>query len=259
MDEQHETERRAMAQALQEAVIDQIQLLIAQANIYDQTLQNSEARMAVSVLASLARQVLRQALDLQDNLRPAVLDSLGLEPALEAFAGQVLRTHGVKLSVAVERCTIPQHIELALYRTVQELVDHAVRRANARTVMIQLRKYGDTLTCTIDEDGTYHETQFNTQRTITQTGGIFTTSRSRYGGVQITVQFQVITPEDITEREMDVLRCLVEGMTNKEIALRLEISPRTVKFHLDNLYSKLNVSTRTEAAVYALNHGWIRR
>jgi len=52
-----------------------------------------------------------------------------------------------------------------------------------------------------------------------------------------------------------VIRLLSQGLTNKEIAYQLDIKPRTIKFHLDNIYSKLNVSTRTEAAIYALQHG----
>ena len=59
-------------------------------------------------------------------------------------------------------------------------------------------------------------------------------------------------------RQMDVIQLLGEGLTNKEMALTLDIRPRTVKFHLDNIYSKLGVNTRTEAAIYALRHGWTR-
>ena len=51
-----------------------------------------------------------------------------------------------------------------------------------------------------------------------------------------------------------MLQLLAEGMSNKEIAQALVITPRTVNFHLDNIYSKLGVSSRTEAAIYALRH-----
>ena len=58
-------------------------------------------------------------------------------------------------------------------------------------------------------------------------------------------------PRQLTEREESVLALLAEGATNAEIARRLRVSENTVKFHLQNLYTKLNVGNRTEAvAVY---------
>jgi DNA-binding NarL/FixJ family response regulator len=60
----------------------------------------------------------------------------------------------------------------------------------------------------------------------------------------------------LTQREKQVLALLVEGLSNKEIAQALGISARTVNFHLENVYGKLGVSSRTEAAVRALRQGW---
>jgi two-component system, NarL family, response regulator LiaR len=59
---------------------------------------------------------------------------------------------------------------------------------------------------------------------------------------------------DLTDREREVLALLVEGLTNPEIAQRLVVKNSTVKFHLGNLYSKLGISTRTEAVALALKH-----
>lgn len=65
---------------------------------------------------------------------------------------------------------------------------------------------------------------------------------------------QETTAETLTDREMDVLSLLAKGMTNKEIAQRLFLSVRTVEAHLQNIYGKLNVSSRTEAALWAVQH-----
>lgn len=54
----------------------------------------------------------------------------------------------------------------------------------------------------------------------------------------------------LTPREMEVLALVAEGLTNAQIAQRLVVSQETVKFHLRNIYQKLGVSTRTEAAAY---------
>ncbi|HEU0165258.1 MAG TPA: LuxR C-terminal-related transcriptional regulator [Thermomicrobiales bacterium] len=59
---------------------------------------------------------------------------------------------------------------------------------------------------------------------------------------------------DLTPRERDVLRLVSQGLGNREIAAELFISPRTVNFHLTNLFTKLSVDSRTAAAAYAIRH-----
>lgn len=61
----------------------------------------------------------------------------------------------------------------------------------------------------------------------------------------------------LAERQMDVLKALAEGLTNKEIARRLGIAEITVKVHLQSIYRKLGVSNRTEALAAALNRGLV--
>jgi DNA-binding NarL/FixJ family response regulator len=59
----------------------------------------------------------------------------------------------------------------------------------------------------------------------------------------------------LTERELAVLRALAEGQSNKEIARSLWLAEQTVKFHLTNIYRKLEVRSRTEAVHWAYSHG----
>jgi DNA-binding NarL/FixJ family response regulator len=61
----------------------------------------------------------------------------------------------------------------------------------------------------------------------------------------------------ISESELRVLRSLAQGMSNKQIAGKLFITEQTVKFHLTNIYRKLQVSNRTEATRYAYQHGLV--
>lgn len=64
--------------------------------------------------------------------------------------------------------------------------------------------------------------------------------------------------QPLSAREMEVLTHIVEGKSNKEIALALGISPQTVKNHVTALLRKLSVDDRTQAALYALRRGWVR-
>jgi NarL family two-component system response regulator LiaR len=63
--------------------------------------------------------------------------------------------------------------------------------------------------------------------------------------------------EVLTEREMEVLRLVTKGLSNKDIADGLSLSIRTVQGHLANIFNKLRVSSRTEAVVHALKEGWV--
>ena len=63
--------------------------------------------------------------------------------------------------------------------------------------------------------------------------------------------------EVLTEREMEVLKMVTRGSSNKDIAEALCLSVRTVQGHLANIFNKLRVSSRTEAVVHALKEGWV--
>jgi DNA-binding NarL/FixJ family response regulator len=67
------------------------------------------------------------------------------------------------------------------------------------------------------------------------------------------------TPEALTERELDVLQYITQGLGNKEIATALNISQNTVKTHVRRILGKLNLPSRTAAATYAMQNGIVLR
>jgi len=62
---------------------------------------------------------------------------------------------------------------------------------------------------------------------------------------------------DLTKREIEVLKLLAEGLFNKEIAYKLSISEKTVKNHVSNIFRKIEVFDRTQAAVYAIKNNLV--
>lgn len=86
------------------------------------------------------------------------------------------------------------------------------------------------------------------------------------GQVQLTPQaaarlMQVVSapdsPEELTERETEVLRLLAQGQANKQIAHALHIAEKTVKVHVSNILGKLGVQSRTQATLYAIRIGLV--
>ncbi len=63
--------------------------------------------------------------------------------------------------------------------------------------------------------------------------------------------------EVLTKREIEVLKLLAEGLFNKEIAYNLSISEKTVKNHVSNIFRKIGVADRTQAAVYAIRNNFV--
>ena len=64
--------------------------------------------------------------------------------------------------------------------------------------------------------------------------------------------------QPLSTREVDVLKLLSQGFSNKEIALHLGISQQTVKNHVTSIFHKLGVEDRTQAVLYAVKRGWVR-
>jgi DNA-binding NarL/FixJ family response regulator len=75
----------------------------------------------------------------------------------------------------------------------------------------------------------------------------------RAGGQRVRRRAEL--PGGLTKREAAVLVALARGRSNPQIAEELSISRKTVSSHLEHIYTKLSVSTRTEAALFAMRHG----
>ena len=62
-------------------------------------------------------------------------------------------------------------------------------------------------------------------------------------------------PAGLTERELEILRCIATGATIKQAAQRLHVSPKTVDAHVQHIYAKVGCTTRAGAAVFAMQQG----
>ena len=77
-------------------------------------------------------------------------------------------------------------------------------------------------------------------------------------GQQTPVRRRPARPAGLTEREAEVLTLIAQGCSNAEVAQRLFISRRTAEHHAQHIYTKIGVSTRAGAALFAVQHGLVR-
>jgi NarL family two-component system response regulator LiaR len=74
---------------------------------------------------------------------------------------------------------------------------------------------------------------------------------------KVAQETQKPVPDELTEREVEVLRLIGQGLNNRQIAQELVISQKTVKTHVGNILGKLQLADRTQAAIYALKKGLV--
>lgn len=111
-------------------------------------------------IESLLQQTESQLRTLTQELRPTELDNLGLVPALEFLAAKVTRRTGLRVYVAGDTgARLPDAVETALYRIVQEAVNNAVKHANANCVRIELKRSPSKVACRVRDDGSGFDTR----------------------------------------------------------------------------------------------------
>ena len=180
-----------------------------------------------------------------------------------AFATDVERIQGwqIKLNFARLPQRLAYNIEFVLFRTVQTLVDYAANHARAAHFEVAAELKNHRLHLRYLDDGNWSRSQLSVlsalDETLKESGGHLKGHLTEDQALSVAVEIGVDLDISLTPREREVMQQLAAGLTNKQIASQLNLSVRTVNFHLDNVYSKLNVNTRTEAVLIAIQRGWI--
>jgi DNA-binding CsgD family transcriptional regulator len=260
-----ESERRRLAQMLDAEIISSLELLQAQTNTYlDALRSNQQAQISLSILQSLIQQTIHKARYMQSNLHPGILETLGLEPALETLAADAKRVRGltIKLTIPRLRERLPQELEVALFRAVQLLLDTAVAQAHAAHFELRLEQSEQTISLRYEDNGSWYPSDvralYPLQADLQAINGHAELQIQSDRSLMAKLQVRISPSLSLTAREIEILQQVAEGLSNKEIAALLHLSARTVNFHLDNIYSKLHVSSRMEAVMLGLQQGWIQ-
>jgi ATP/maltotriose-dependent transcriptional regulator MalT len=222
-------------------------------------------------LASEALMELRASADHELAATQVALQAVYDEVATEARG--LAQLAGVRLVAGLddpEGARLDSSIAQAGRLVTRAAVLNAIRRSGATKLRVHWRLTTDVLTVTIADDGAaadggaeLAEEAADIQRIVAPLRGKSAVDSARHWGTTLTCELprhEAAAPPDtpavrrlieLGEREREVLELVVAGLRNREIAERLFIADRTVKFHVSNILQKLEVRSRTEAIALA--------
>jgi NarL family two-component system response regulator LiaR len=170
----------------------------------------------------------KEALDLAGKLRPDIILMDILMPVMD----------GLEATAAIRRA-LPDTEVIALTSVLDDAIIHQAIRAGA--IGYLLKDTGSDELCRAIHAAVAGQVQL-----------------SRQVALRMSAHHDEDRPlQHLTEREMDVLRQVAQGCSNKEIALNLAIAEKTVKAHVGNILNKIGAASRTQAALIAIRSGLV--
>lgn len=150
-----EDERRRIARDLHDEIGQSLTSVLIGLRTAEEALSFDEARARLGDLRGIAAGALDEVRRLARGLRPSVLDDLGLGPALERYAEDYARAHGLRAEVQVGTLNgrLPDEVETTLYRIAQEALTNTARHAQASRVRVSVLRGPDAVTLTVTDDG----------------------------------------------------------------------------------------------------------
>jgi len=279
-----ERERSRIARDLHDGASQQIAYVLHKLELIQRSLEKQpppqvlpEVKQAHSVLQNCLND-LRHSIA---SLLPAQVEERGLVAALKALIDEYSLEHAnIHLVYDIDELyLLPFRLEAPIYRMLQEALSNVFKHAYATDVTIRIHIVGGALVVEVDDNGigfqpeqvvsdvgngyrdaagVVHVGLSSMRERVQDAGGSWEIQSQPGHGTTVRSRFPLIGPApSLTQRELDVLRLVTEGLSNRQIAQRLTISSETVKTHLHHIMQKLQVKDRTQAAVLAARQGWL--
>ncbi|MCX7839518.1 MAG: sensor histidine kinase [Anaerolineae bacterium] len=154
--EAQELERQHLSRQMHDGPAQSLTNLILQAEIVERLFDAdpNKARTELANLKAAANATFQRIRDFIFDLRPMMLDDLGLIPTLKRYVQTFETKHHIATHLTTQGETaLPSHIEVAIFRTVQELMNNVARHAHASRVQVALDLQDDPVIITVEDDG----------------------------------------------------------------------------------------------------------
>lgn len=275
-----EQERARIAREMHDSVVQDV-AYAAQKLDYIQRILEKQPQAAINEV-NQARALLNRSLrDLRTGisaLLPAPLEEQEFGEALEALLHEYsLNSSHLKITYDLDNLSLwPQTLQAPVYRFMQEALNNIRKHADASEVNIRIHRTAGLGVVQISDNGrgfslsqvhggtpdhettTRHMGLLTMEERIRQAGGALEISSKPGEGTTLKARFPLTSSSALlTEREREVLRLLVEGLTNRAISEHLSVSLETVKSHVHHIMQKMHVKDRTQAAVVATKQQWL--
>ena len=157
-----ENERRALARELHDEIGQSLSAILMETESAECADRRADLSSHLDSIKGLAEKTVNQVRDLALLLRPSMLDDLGLAPALNWHARETSKRTGLNVVVSADDTIddLPDEHRTCIYRLVQEAVNNAIRHANARTVDVSVRREGQKVNVSVQDDGAGFDTRF---------------------------------------------------------------------------------------------------
>lgn len=275
-----EQERNRIAREMHDSVIQDI-AHVTQKLDYIQRVLEKQPQTALNEVEQSRNLLNRSLRDLRygiSSLLPLPLEGRDFEEALNTLISEYTQgTPHLKITCDMDRVAFwPQILRAPIYRFIQEALNNVRKHASASEVNVRIRHIAGLGVVQITDNGqgflpeqmrgTLRNSQISTRRVglltmeerIRQAGGVLEIRSKPGEGTTLKARFPLSQSSTIlTEREREVLRLLVEGLTNRAISERLSVSLETVKSHVHHIMQKMHVKDRTQAAVVATKQQWL--
>ncbi len=277
-------ERRRIARDLHDGASQHITHVLHKLEFVQHLLEKQSLELA-QVEIRQSRKVLEAGLhDLRhdiSSLAPAQLEEQGFVAALQDLLNEYAisnPTLKITCDIAAPSLLLSK-LEGPIFRFIQEALNNVRKHARATQVAITLRMLPALLVVEVSDNGiglqpaqasngsagkaedrrdTRHFGLRMMRERIQEAEGILEIQSVPGKGTTVKARFPMssaVVP--LTQRERDVLRLLVDGLTNRDIAQRLSVSTETVKSHVHHIMQKMHVKDRTQAAVLATKQRWL--
>jgi signal transduction histidine kinase/DNA-binding CsgD family transcriptional regulator len=215
------------------------------------------------------------------SLLPVQLENQDFANALQSLLDEhMINDPALEITYNMDVADVlPATLEASIFRFIQEALTNVRKHALATHVAIHLKMASHALVVEVSDDGVGFQAEavpaqrmstleqsdealhlgLRTMRErIQEVGGSLEIQSKANEGTLVRARFPLASSVHLlTSREHEVLRLMVEGLTNRDIAQKLSVSLETVKSHVHHIMQKMQVKDRTQAAVLATRQGWL--